>query len=670
VTADSDPRECPYVGLEPFEPAHAEYFFGRQLDSRVLADHVSARPITVLYGATGIGKSSLINVGLPAALDKSAMQFQADENADEIPRWKIIPLRSWQNPGNLNQLLIDAINIAVPNTHRLAQDAPGSTLISTVVEVIRKTKQPFLFILDQFEEYFLYGDPDTKREFESGIGTLALNRDLPIHLLFVLRHDGLHLLDELRAHIPAILDTTIELGPLNDRAVEEAIRAPVTRYNQVYREEGSPIVIEDRLVSTLIRQLKEPDSNLALPDGAQMQQRVIELPYLQLALTKIWNAEEGPNAHVLREATLIDASKLGGVRKIVEDHVNDVMDRLTVSEKQLCVPLFDRLVTPIGSKIAYPTAGLADRRIVGEGVTPEQVEALLTKLTPKDARILKPVVINGLPGFEIFHDVLAPAVLQWTEKYKSGPVAPRAAAPGALDISTIRYMLRERPGLFIGLKMGRIDVVKGVDIWVNSENTDMLMDRVIGRSISARIRFLGANVDDDGNVLEDTIAVALRRAVGRRGHVKIGTVLVTESGALKESHGVQVIFHVATVEGGLGRGQMPSRDILIRCTEALFRKTETECRKFWRIVRNLLFKKRELQSILIPMIGAGAGGWSVEEVAQSIIPVAIHYLRTEALPVLKEVYFLAFDSRAKIACEQVFEQFQMQGVLDRVDEGP
>jgi O-acetyl-ADP-ribose deacetylase (regulator of RNase III) len=658
VTADSDPRECPYVGLEPFEPAHAEYFFGRQLDSRVLGDHVSARPITVLYGASGVGKSSLINVGLPAALAKSAVQPQDGENTGDTQRWTIICLRNWQNPAALGQLLIEAVNSAVPIQHRLTTGTSRPT--SAAAQVIRTTKQPFLLILDQFEEYFLYGDSDAKREFESGLGTLALSRDLPVHLLFVLRHDGLHLLDQLRAHIPAILDTTIELGALSDRAVEEAIRAPVIRYNQVYRNEQTPIVIEDRLVSTLIRQLKEADVDLAPRGGVQMQQRVIELPYLQLALTKIWSAEGGPNAHALREATLIDANKLGGVRKIVEDHVNDVMGRLSADEKQLCVHLFDRLVTPIGSKIAYPTAGLADRRIVGPGIRPERVETVLNKLTPKEARILKPVVINGLPGFEIFHDVLAPAVLQWTQTYNPGLAVP-------LNLSAVRYMLRDRPGLFVGLKTGPLDGIAGVDIWVNSENTDMLMDRISGRSISARIRYLGANKDEDGNVLEDTIADALRRVVGRRGRVRLGTVLVTESGTLYASHHVQRIFHVATVEGGPGFGHKASLDNLTRCIEALLRKTETENRKFWSIVGTAIFKKRGLQSILIPMIGAGQGGYAVEQVAQSIIPSAIDYFRTAALPVLKEIYFLAYSSRDKSAAEQVLEQFRTQGVLNQAD---
>ncbi len=57
--------DSPYVGLAPFETEHADYFFGRSLDSAVLADNVLARPITVLYGASGVGKSSVLNVGLP-----------------------------------------------------------------------------------------------------------------------------------------------------------------------------------------------------------------------------------------------------------------------------------------------------------------------------------------------------------------------------------------------------------------------------------------------------------------------------------------------------------------------------------------------------------------------------------------------------------------------------
>ena len=96
-----------------------------------------------------------------------------------------------------------------------------------------------------------------------------------------------------------------------------------------------------------------------------------------------------------------------------------------------------------------------------------------------------------------------------------------------LDPSTVRFAIAEKPDLIVGCKTGTIEDVRGVSIWVNSENTDMMMDRFIGKTISARIRYLGANKEDD-SVLDDTIQESLRGVIGERAHVKIGTVLVTE----------------------------------------------------------------------------------------------------------------------------------------------
>ena len=114
-------------------------------------------------------------------------------------------------------------------------------------------------------------------------------------------------------------------------------------------------------------------------------------------------------------------------------------------------------------------------------------------------------------------------------RHQHGSVQPDVV----LGSGAVRYEIKAQPGLIVGYKTGDIGNVKQVSIWVNPENTDMLMDRFIGKSISARIRYLGSNKDDDGNVLEDTIAEALRRTVGPPGHVKIGTVLVTEFGQPK-----------------------------------------------------------------------------------------------------------------------------------------
>jgi O-acetyl-ADP-ribose deacetylase (regulator of RNase III) len=685
VNDSSNPGDCPYVGLEPFEPAHSDYFFGREFDSKVIADHIISRPTTVLYGASGIGKTSIINVGLPNALNRVNLVQEEAPNEEEDDffspaNWLVVCLRNWQNPQTLERLFIDAIVEALPDDQRSSfRNAPELRLLPLVTRVIHQTKRPLLIILDQFEEYFLYRDVNTVREFESAIGVIAARRDPQLHLLFTLREDGLHLLDQLRAYIPAILETTIELGRLNDQAVEDAIRGPLLRYNKQYRQSGTPIVLDDRLVSTLIRQLKNTESELVPRSGALPSSGLVELPYLQLALTKLWAKEGGANATTIREAALIE---LGGVSKIVEDHVNGVMKQLTDRERKLSVWIFDRLVTPIGSKIAYPTAALAAPEVVGPDVSAGEVEALLTKLTPKESRILRPVFTGGLPGFEIFHDVLAPSVLEWKKNYIQS--AAYASAPGAgrlamttspvLPFATAAFEVKTRPGLIIGYKTGPIDGIRDVDIWVNSENTDMLMDRFIGRSVSARIRYLGANKDEEGNVIQDTIAEQLRRAVGGRGHVRLGTVLVTRPGSLKTSNNVQRIFHIAVVEATPGTSMRGSQDTLTRSVMSLLDRAEMENKRSTRSILNLCrealtLKSAYYRSILMPLFGAGEGGLSVEDVAERIIPVAIEHFRDVELPTLKEIYFLAFTARHKNACDQVLEKCCDNGTLVRLSTG-
>ena len=188
------------------------------------------------------------------------------------------------------------------------------------------------------------------------------------------------------------------------------------------------------------------------------------------------------------------------------------------------------------------------------------------------------------------------AHLQSSEREKSplaalvadkGPAAA-AAKPGPLHLSTVRYQLNDRQGLIVGYKTGDIEGIKDVSIWVNSENTDMLMARFLDRSISASIRYLGANKDEQGNVLDDTINDALRNAVGPRGHVKIGTVLVTESGSLKSTHNVQRIFHVATVEGGPRTRLQANRDRLKECVQAVLDMADKENKRTRKIIWNMI----------------------------------------------------------------------------------
>ncbi len=240
-----------------------------------------------------------------------------------------------------------------------------------------------------------------------------------------------------------------------------------------------------------------------------------------------------------------------------------------------------------------------------------------------------------------------------------GPASSPAASREPLPFSTVRHGIKGKSGLFVGYKTGPIAGMKNVSIWANSENTDMMMDRFLGKTVSASIRYLGANKDETGNVVEDTIEEALRSAVGQRGHVRIGTVLVTESGSLRQ-HNVKRIFHVATVEGaGAGLGVKADPSKLALCIDNLLSRVDQENT---RLLKQVL-KRPGLESILIPMFGAGDGGLPVQEVAQKIIPRAIAYLQSNDRPTLKEIYFLAYTTADRNVCDQVLERFISDGVL-------
>ena len=79
------------------------------------------------------------------------------------------------------------------------------------------------------------------------------------------------------------------------------------------------------------------------------------------------------------------------------------------AQKDVAASIFDRLVTPSGTKIAHRAADLAEYASVDETELGSVLETL------GHERILREVEgeNGGGPRYEIFHDVLADAVLAW-----------------------------------------------------------------------------------------------------------------------------------------------------------------------------------------------------------------------------------------------------------------
>ena len=108
MTAADARATGPYVGLQPFQAEVRAYFKGRESDQRVLIANLRTAPLTILYGAAGVGKSSLLLAGVVPQL-----------NAD-LPRTPVIVFRDWVG-ADFRQRLARA---CIDATWRLGSDHP------------------------------------------------------------------------------------------------------------------------------------------------------------------------------------------------------------------------------------------------------------------------------------------------------------------------------------------------------------------------------------------------------------------------------------------------------------------------------------------------------------------------------------------------------------------
>jgi O-acetyl-ADP-ribose deacetylase (regulator of RNase III) len=224
-----------------------------------------------------------------------------------------------------------------------------------------------------------------------------------------------------------------------------------------------------------------------------------------------------------------------------------------------------------------------------------------------------------------------------------GPGAgPQRLQPGpALHYKLAAIGARRRLGLLTGdLRY----VSEPIDIWVNSENTNMQMARFFDKSGSAVIRYFGAQRDVAGQVVEDTIAEELARAMGTHRSVPPGTVIVTGAGALQASHGVKRLFHVAAVEGALGIGYAPVKDVAACVDNALARADAAD------------LDDLKPRSILLPLLGTGSGGAELDAAIGVLLDATIAYFRRAAKSRLTTVYFQVFTDQQLETCHRTLGQ--------------
>ncbi|MEH2379823.1 MAG: hypothetical protein V7K27_13215 [Nostoc sp.] len=205
-----EPHKIPFI---PEEIAQEISASGRQQDVNRLIERITRADykLTVIYGPSGVGKSSILKAGLVPALKGKAI-------GERIPIPIVLSVYTdWIT------ILIGSINQALAYTGISVNIDSTPTLLLEKIRLASERNYTIIIILDQFEEFFFVSNPPTQRIEFYNFFTECLNISF-VKIILSLREDYLHHLLEFERLSQKNTTGLYDLGVINKNILDKDIR--------------------------------------------------------------------------------------------------------------------------------------------------------------------------------------------------------------------------------------------------------------------------------------------------------------------------------------------------------------------------------------------------------------------------------------------------------------
>jgi WD40 repeat protein len=381
----NSPATSPFKLLQSYDKEDARIYFGRDRESRQLAETLLRSKFILLYGASGTGKTSLIRCGLQSVFSPR----------DWLP---IFVRRGRHFPDSLRSAVIEQYR------QRYALRYPGQTAVIpdniTLREAVKRLFQvaylPVYLILDQFEEIFTIGDEQEQLEFFQCLNDLRLlEEDLFCKVLIVTREEYIAHFYKYEKTVPFLFDHRFRVEKMRHAQLAEVITGTLT-----YSWPGYPPFKTEEGVAQKIA------GNVTDERGE------VDLTTLQVYLDRLYRADMARAPQ--RDHRLFDAALAGNhkLANVLSDFLDEQTRRVSIEHQAGDLPLqiLFKMVTSQGTKqhrsIDEIQQGLDTGRIAAP---PEKVQACIEKMASPEIRLLNRLrfVQDGTEHFELIHDRLA-----------------------------------------------------------------------------------------------------------------------------------------------------------------------------------------------------------------------------------------------------------------------
>ncbi|MCL4266734.1 MAG: hypothetical protein KJ069_26380 [Anaerolineae bacterium] len=377
-----DDALCPYIGLDPFDTAVHNLFFGREPLIKNMVERLETNRFLAVSGPSGSGKTSLVLAGLLPAL-------QAGGLADSQDWLYLPPLVPGSDPvASLIRLLRTADNTGgwVAETTKKLLTTP-----STLTDLINRRAQGrrTVFIVDQFEEIFtLCQDQARRQAFMDALLYLAQSPENNHMLVLTMRTDLESNLLRMAEFQTAYAGAQLRVTTMNATELRQAIQQPA---------ELVGLKFEDGLVEQLVSDvLGEPAA----------------LPLLQFTLLKLWEKRDR------NRVTWQAYTELGGGRDALANSADRLYNNLNPAEQ--------RIARRILLKMVRPTQGLdvvrnrvQRQQLYEPTLGPARVDYVVNHFARERLIRLTPGDTSDTDQLEIAHEALVrnwPRLIGWLEE--------------------------------------------------------------------------------------------------------------------------------------------------------------------------------------------------------------------------------------------------------------
>ncbi|SPF52570.1 putative NTPase-like protein [Candidatus Sulfopaludibacter sp. SbA4] len=397
-------RRQPWLGLSSYREADSELFFGREKESMDLLRLVRREVLTVLFGPSGTGKTSLLNAGLFPRLRESGflpIAIRLDhtgESPDYIRQIRSLIAGALRADASRP---IEEEALAPPQAPA-DLETPWEYLHRVVFWDWRNNPVTPVLVFDQFEEIFTLGrnraaiaefltaladlvenyiPAEVRSRMEARSESIPFPHDRPkCKVVLSLREDFVWRLDGLRKSVPSVMHNRFSIARMNGEQALLAVREP-----------GQGIVTGP-VAEQIVRFVAAANQSRAADDGESGLEDLQVDPALLSVVCRELNARR------------IEQEKDRITEELIEQAganiLNDFYER-SFADLNPAVRVFveDRLLTASGFRSTVPL-----EEATQAGIAVQDIRTLV------DRRLIRTEDRLGIPHLELTHDLLTKVV--------------------------------------------------------------------------------------------------------------------------------------------------------------------------------------------------------------------------------------------------------------------